>query len=281
MVKRCLTFIPAVLIAGFLFWACEKAMEPRQAVGLTGLTLSVEQVKLPMVSVKIDSVTRDTFYNQTAYRCTVRVSSASWDPATGAPVLFNLYKYFPDGNRYTFAGRIFAGGRNFNRGDTLFYTAENGKPDTLLCKIPAESLVVLGVEDQSPFYLSAAAVTNMESRDANHYFNGFEGERVLHSILWGGSYRPRISLNDNAIYTVSNVVKLNATFNLQGLETSTIDYVRFSTLEPFTLSDILAIDSLLKRAGPADSSTIRYNNYRVRLSDSALLNSTNFVVGKF
>ncbi|MFH0919750.1 MAG: hypothetical protein V1913_05260 [Fibrobacterota bacterium] len=276
MVKRIASVVTVAGLLAALFWACEKPVKPStNSLSFTGLSLSVAETTLASVTLQ-----GKTFLNQPAARCTVTESNAAWDPATGEPVIYNIYKYYSGENNWNRVARIFAGGKNYAAGDTLLYLNDNGLLDTLLCKPLAETTVVLGTENQNPFYYGCAALTNLALIGGKVFSGGFESERIHQSTLRAGALRRVLSINNGDLLTARNLCNVSVTFNRFNI--TSIDYIRYSAIVPLAAPDVFAIDSLLKLAGPYDPQTVPLNSrYRVRLADSTVVTPDNVTVGKF
>jgi len=270
MVKRKFPVLISALALSLFFGACDKPVKPPdEAVptGFTDLSLTVGTVTLDTVKIGAE-----VFYKQRAYRCTVNVG-ASWTPATGEPILFNIYKLYTHSNCTTLVARIFGGGQGLTPGQSIIYIG--AVRDTLTYKAVSESLVVSGSEDESPFYFVVRAVSSLQPAGSNAFTKGYEGLGVRLNQLLGGSYQRKLSINNNAMYTANNRVTVSATFNRRDIDT--LDYVRFSALLPlFTPADVFSIDSILRSVTPSDSLTIPLNDsFLIRLSDSSIIDTTS------
>ena len=127
-IKAALLFFGAALL---FVSACQKAYDvPEEKGVVSALSLSVADTSVRVVV----NNGADTLSRQ-AYRLTVKDNSGR-NPATGEPVIYNLYKIYLDSltgekDRWNLVARLFGGGSGFAAGSKVSYTDVRGEKTVL------------------------------------------------------------------------------------------------------------------------------------------------------
>jgi len=278
IIKIALLLFLALILAGFV--ACEKAVESRDdGSSYDNFVLSVTPVTLDTVTVG-----NQKLYKQQAYRLRITDNSGR-NPASATPMIFNLYKVFPtasSGDTLNLIGRLFAGGKGYQAGDRVYYTDSRGIMDTLLYRVPFETLMVFGADNMNKFHFAAAALTGLIDNGSSCFVKGFENRVLADSREFGGGMLSYLQINGQDVSTPTPFVNVAARFNLSNVDT--LFYYRFSSMVTIDFTQLQLMETLLKsaRAVAKDSQYLPVPPlYRLRITDSALVDSTGSEVGRY
>lgn len=275
MVRTLALFSITAVLAGF-FMSCQNPVEITRERSFQDFTLSVTETLLDTVRVE-----GRTFYNKKAYIVRIR-ENEDWDPATGDPLFYNLYKVAPDNSTKTFIRKVSGGGKGIAGGDTVCFRNPTGEVDSLVHNPLLEYLIVISTEDKSPFKFGCASVTGAGRVGGKTYAGGIENDDplVTDGVVRLGGVSRSFSLNDGKPVTITPRVVVTALIDTAGA--GVLYLYRYSSVNPVSFTAVASIDSLLKAAAPSDSQYVRINSdNKVKLADSTVYDRFGFYSGKY